>query len=143
MRLSKGVKKMKYILNDGKYDIATITLSEKSDWFEGNLITHNGWLMDGTPCEDSNLFMADFIIKWDGCSHWYFHGEDHINDGEKDSYYHLCGASNYIQHIACLWFAWKCAENFYTKSDKWSCFDEVGGMDEFNPLFDKYKITEC
>jgi len=43
-------------------------------------------------------FLTSFYIKWDGCSHFYFTGEDSLQhkEEENDGYYHICGAYSYI-----------------------------------------------
>lgn len=35
-------------------------------------------------------FVTSVYYKFDYCSHWHFYGQDYL-DGDKDSYYHLCG----------------------------------------------------
>lgn len=56
--------------------------------------------------------LARSSIKFDGCSHWNFDGEDSLNkkaDECGDAYYHLCGFQCYERMILGLLFAWKVA----------------------------------
>lgn len=59
-------------------------------------------------------YLAKLMIKWDGCSHVYFNGEDY-NESEYSKndeiypYYHLCGLKDYINFNNGLLFAFKVA----------------------------------
>lgn len=59
------------------------------------------WEGDGQPYEKE--YFASVTVKWDGCSHFHFTGEDR-HDG--DSYYHICGVGSYISHMRMLHFAY-------------------------------------
>lgn len=63
------------------------------------------WDLDGAPSQ-SHLF-ANVTIKWDGCSHFFFRGEDSTCDADADSYYHVCGVETYVHHMATMAFAYK------------------------------------
>lgn len=67
----------------------------------------------GKPVPEEDMydyeFVAGFSIKWDMCSHWYYYGEDY-NNGDCDSYYHLCGASSYIEFMQAIAFATEVAK---------------------------------
>ncbi|OME54017.1 hypothetical protein BSK59_15665 [Paenibacillus odorifer] len=67
------------------------------------------WIADDTPWEID--FYCHFLIKWDGCSHFRFYGEDYtITNGMEsrmEAYYHLCGASSFIQHMRLMAFAYE------------------------------------
>lgn len=62
------------------------------------------WDEDGNPVETE--FFAKLSVKWDGCSHFNFFGEDY-HSGDKDSYYHICGVSNYIDFMRIMAFAYE------------------------------------
>ena len=48
----------------------------------------------------AGLFLGNAYIKWDGCTHWHFYGEESKGEKEKaDSYYHLCGSYDFMIFI--------------------------------------------
>lgn len=47
-------------------------------------------------------YYADFWIKHDGCSHWWFNGAD----CSGNSYYHICGIEEYLKHFRYMLFAY-------------------------------------
>jgi hypothetical protein len=84
-----------------------IAFYEQKDQYKlstsGEIRQYISWDMDGTPYESE--FFADVNVKWDGCSHFRFHGEDFPND--KDSYYHICGIHSYIDFMRMFVFAYE------------------------------------
>lgn len=54
-------------------------------------------------------YFCEFYSKWDSCTHWWFKGEDYDEetDAEHDSYYHICGARCFKDHIRNMCFVWK------------------------------------
>lgn len=46
-------------------------------------------------------------IKWDSCSHFYFGEKD--EEGNRDSYLHVCGAQYYRDHIEIMQYLYKLA----------------------------------
>lgn len=95
-----GVKEAFLIIDD-----STIATFESDKYYDmvlsGEFKTVQSWNEDGSPWE-TDFFMRGGI-KWDGCSNLYFTGED----GDNDSYYHLCGISYYINHMRVLAFAYE------------------------------------
>ena len=86
-------------------------------------------LIEGKPVPEEDEydyeFVASFSIKWDMCSHWYFYGEDY-NNGDCDSYYHLCGASSYIEFMQAIAFATEVAKmNFELADDMEKEFNDI------------------
>lgn len=74
---------------------------------KGRLLEINGW--NDNVAEDYD-FIADFYIKWDLCSHFLFTGQDtdisqKEDKDDHDSYYHICGASCYINFFRAIAFA--------------------------------------
>ena len=70
----------------------------------------NSWEENGKPYETE--FFADVIVKWDGCSHFYFYGEDYTKENEeKDSYYHICGVPYYIKFMRVMAFIYELMVN--------------------------------
>lgn len=91
--------------NDNNRIIAKIEFTD--DYCTGKCFEAYSWSLDGTPWDYH--FVADFYCKWDGCTHWWFKGEDYdenISDS-LDSYYHLCGAESFVSHVRMMCFAWK------------------------------------
>lgn len=58
----------------------------------------NSWEMDNTPSDFEKYLNGS--IKWDGCSHIWFGGED------KDGYLHLCGKHYFDKHCNLLQAIW-------------------------------------
>lgn len=66
-------------------------------------------------------FHSSINIRWDGCSHWNFYGQDFDPDAKdlisevrnSDAYYHLCGGGMFLNFITLMAFAWKCAQIMY------------------------------
>src|SRR5690606_5864663 len=68
------------------------------------------WEIGGEPLEDE-LF-AELSVKWDGCSHFWFYGEDYKKElNNKDGYYHICGISDYLGFLRTMHFAYEIMVN--------------------------------
>ncbi|WPS85283.1 hypothetical protein SMD22_01260 (plasmid) [Brevibacillus halotolerans] len=67
------------------------------------------WDMDGTPNEFD--FHSHFSIKWDGSSHFWFYGNEYTKEKgmepQLEAYYHICGASSFLQHMRLMVFAYE------------------------------------
>lgn len=88
-------------------------------------------------------FIAKGYIKFDGCSHFNFRGQEFKNDDTKsDSYYHLCGFESLHSFIRNLSFMWQLA------IDELDMLYELGESDQFvdfrdsSGVLDAYKISE-
>ena len=123
-----------FVLKDNEgYEIIVVNIIKiDKAWIEGEALITTAW--NEGIAEDFDFF-ADFYIKWDGCSHFYFKGQDNDDSG----YYHICGGSDYITHIEVLAFINKIA------------IDIIPGYDEYHAnfkivqnlkLLDGYKIIE-
>lgn len=114
------MSKVTYYLrdNDDNRVVAKIDLDMKTSnqyCLSGNCYNATAWL-----CSDNENFeihewefVAGVYCKWDACTHWYFYGEDYnpeSEDSDKDSYYHLCGAHRFAEHILGMCFVWRVAE---------------------------------
>lgn len=95
----------------------------------------------GDDCIAEVEFLAYAYIKWDGCSHWYFYGEDYVEDG-ADSYYHLCGQGGFLEFIFGMLAGIKVGKQVL-KDNKFSDdFDSKLYM-KFESIFDEnYMIEE-
>ena len=92
-------------------------------------------------------FIANIYLKWDGCSHFNFYGQDYVGDKESkqncDSYYHICGFNSYIKHFRSMVFAYQLAINKLGE-----CFDSEYEIPEYNKfkksidLLEGYEIKE-
>ena len=121
--------------------IMTFSCSENEDGVYNvnfELYTVCGWTDGPEGMVPTNVyFFANGNIKWDGCSHWYFNGEDRNNS----AYYHICGCECYIQHVFNMIFATRVAKMFmkgsYTQ-------DEFGGelYDKLSELLDDHYTIE-
>ena len=105
-----------------------------SDWYYVNITIKD----NESYCEDGDkLFLAHAYIKWDGCTHWNFYGEDSKGEQEKaDSYYHLCGSHTFMTFIYAMIAGIKVAKQIVRMLP-----DEDFNDDEymkFEGLFDKY-----
>lgn len=76
-------------------------------YVDGTLKTVVAWELNGKVSETN--FLTKISVKWDGCSHAWFNGEDYCeSDGDSetcDSYYHLCGIGDYFAFTRGLIFA--------------------------------------
>ncbi len=98
------------LLKEGKV-ISIIKIEELSDIsLKGEVHQVVSWDDEGNAYDEN--FFASIHIKWDGCSHIYFEGEDKV-----DSYYHLCDASYFIEHMQTLAFIIKVAKDNIGKYD--------------------------
>jgi len=79
----------------------------KVPWHE----LHEKTFKDATGyLSDGYTYYAKAYIKSDGCSHFYFTGEDSENCDDIDGYYHICGHSSYAVHLITLAFAYEVAK---------------------------------
>ena len=53
----------------------------------------DSWDFDGNPIEITPYMSG--TIKWDGCAHLYFGGEE---NGTRDGYLHFCGQKSWKKH---------------------------------------------
>lgn len=117
----------------------------------------NGILLEATSWRSDNLkdyeipsdteFIASIYIKWDGCSHWRFYGQDYMNDEEheddKDPYYHICGFDSYIKFMRSMVFAYQLAID--KLGDNFDKHYEIPEYEQFKQsinLLDGYEIKE-
>lgn len=120
-----------------EYPIATLEIENPNEsyFFSGIIRTHNAWEpKTKEPLEIGDHFFASISIKWDACSHWFFHGEDSVSEEDAGSYYHLCGSGSYATHIACIWFAWRVAEIYFEKMGRE--FLDKGELSDHDQFFD-------
>ena len=83
----------------------------------GDLYSVEGWTADFTIPTDYS-FVTSAYIKWDGCSHFNFYGEDYSKgDKEKNSYYHICGKGSYYQFMLGIAFMYALGARYIEKAD--------------------------
>lgn len=99
-----------YLIDSNDCPVAKFEQTE--EFMSGNCYQCFSWTSD----EDGNYtvpsewsFFANVYCKWDSCTHWYFYGENYIEDTPADSYYHLCGAHCFTDYIRTMCFIWKIA----------------------------------
>lgn len=97
--------------NDNDKIVMIFEVIEKNEAFvDGVCRTVSSWECAGDNLIVSDVeYLADVRCKFDGCTHWYFEGEDYDpNDqNDPDSYYHLCGEYCFVNHIRAMCFVWK------------------------------------
>ena len=111
--------KVFYLKNKEGYIISKFEMT--SDYFEG--IASNCVEWDAKTKEPLEWqFHSEVYAKWDGCSHWWFKGEDYnskldnYNHNGTDSYYHICSSFNDFIRTMC--FIWKLAGNYHKSKNK-------------------------
>lgn len=106
-----------YLKDSDGYIIAKFEM-ENDDWFDGSCYICVGWSMNAKPIDW--LYHCGVSAKSDGCSHWYFRGEDYNKESDEYvySYYHLCGRGCFENHIILMCFVWKLAMDYWVKKDK-------------------------
>ena len=154
----------KYYLIDPDGYVSSIFEIKKVDshYADGDCYTVNAWdgekiingvrmhmPFDGEPMH----YLAGVYCKWDACTHWYFLGEDHDPDPEGssdgDSYYHICGARSFMEHIREMCFVWKVCGEIICEFNNGSpytynaYFEEVPGIkDLINTMLTGYRIVK-
>lgn len=88
-----------------------------------------------TPMEVEFLFNG--YVKWDACSHYNFFGEDFPKD--KDSYYHICGSSSYIDFFTAMAFMHK---QFVKDEDEINQFKEITDLLLKDLIIEETTITK-
>lgn len=98
-----------YLKNSDGCVVARFDAEKITEWYiDGKCYSAISWFENNVVCDWH--FVCDVCCKFDGCTHWYFKGEDTYDDeGPHDSYYHLCGAGIFADHIRCMCFVWKLA----------------------------------
>ena len=105
-----------------KHEIALFNYTKESNRVEGTVETAISWSIDCGAALDTKHF-ADVTVKWDGCSHFEFNGQD--GDG---CYYHICGISNYLLYIKVMAFIYE------VMTKEIENYDEVKEFSEFKKL---------
>lgn len=86
-------------------------------------------------------FVCHAYCKFDGCSHWWFYGED-FHDGndfvnDANSYYHLCGPECVFAHVRDICFVWKVAEQWLSEAyPNIDIYDYYGDHERLNQIID-------
>lgn len=104
---------------------------------DGEIHIVTAWNLDDSPYHTD--FFAEMFVKWDGCSHFYFYGDDYLNTKKADSYYHICGAYDLVNHMRMLVFAYE----VMVEHVGYSNVLEIGELEELrklNLINEKYQI---
>lgn len=131
----KEVKKRATLIDENGYPIAIYHYKTNEETYvEGKIHSIHSWDSNKNPTDKS--FFADAYVKWDACSHFNFYGEDYKEDAqeEKDSYYHICGVYNYIEHIQTMQFALEVLVREYPRDFQYP--KELDKLRNFNLLKD-------
>jgi len=126
----------KYVLSDESGDIALFEQDNDSEFSIGGkayLISDYDQYNNPTA---KKLF-AQVAVKWDGCSHFWFTGEDSENEEEpeKDSYYHVCGISDYFIFTRTMFFLYEIMVNHVgidniSELNSYKKYKKLGLLDE-------------
>lgn len=108
-----GKLKRKFVLRDGDDIIGIFRII---DGAKAIVTSVESW-ENGVPLDES--FHSHSTVKWDGCSHIDYRGEDYPED--KDFYYHLCGLYYYERFHKLNLFSYACwtklnSEKGYTET---------------------------
>ena len=130
-----------YLKNKYSGDYEAKFVPEANDRFEGTIYEGTCW-SEGETLEW--CFFAHVFAKWDGCTHWWFYGEDYEN-GKKEAngYYHIC--SSLEQFIINMCFAWRLARDFHLKNHSVGLSDEINGeydLDIVGKMLENYEIVQ-
>lgn len=130
-------------------------VSEKcSAYIDGVCKTVSSWACHGDSLIVSDVeYLADVRCKFDGCTHWYFNGEDYDPDDQNDpdSYYHLCGEYCFVTHIRAMCFVWKLCYQLLEEagqdeghhySNEEYYFENKTTVDLVNSMLTGYKIEK-
>lgn len=91
------------------YVVAVVRQIEEYSHALGGMISiPTSWSVDGSYGEE---FLASFSIKWDGCSHFWYYGQDFPYDEEIYPYYHECGLNEYYKQFVAKLFAFEVAKH--------------------------------
>ncbi|TVX86042.1 hypothetical protein [Paenibacillus agilis] len=75
----------------------------------GNIYEVTAWETGDIPFELD--FFCRFSVKWDGCSHFWFFGNEYtVEKGmepQMEAYYHICGAEYFVKHMRLMAFAYE------------------------------------
>ena len=133
------------LINKKTGDVVAI-VRQTEDWARslgGVLTIPYSWNSDGY-CEES--FLASFSIKWDGCSHFYYYGEDYLEEQEADSYYHECGLNSYYMQFIAKLFAFEVARHYmkdieYMDDDLYVGIDKINILDSYDIKYSSWMLT--
>lgn len=114
MRMKKKKPKI-YYLKDKETNCIIAKFEFEEMPFTGNCYEAIAWDSNDLPIEW--LYHSGIFVKSGACSHWYFRGQDYMDEYEIDSYYHLCGNCSFENHIRLMCFVWKLAMVLYLKQN--------------------------
>lgn len=104
------MNKTLYLEDKDGYVIAKIEPEESRDpGFIVKVFSCLSWDEDHKPYEYD--FHSRVMCKWDGCSHWWFDGQE-IDADYPYYHFHLSGFENFIVIMA---FVWKSAMDYWTQ----------------------------
>lgn len=111
------VKILKAELIDKQGNVIAV-IRQTDDWeysLSGIISLVTSWSLDGTYGEE---FLARCGIKWDGCSHFWYYGQDYPYDEEVYPYYHECGLNEYYKQFVAKLFAFEVAKHYMKDNAK-------------------------
>lgn len=136
-----------YILKDKKdgRPVSRIVLDTGLNYIDCYEI--HGWTRDEKTGKDiipyDEYFVAHVYARFDGCTHWWFRGEDYEpgTDEGFDSYYHICGEYCLLSKMIQMAFIWEVAAQQHSEW-RGEFYDGEYRLDEVRKLLlSDYEIT--
>lgn len=106
--MPESTEKEYFLKDKNGYVIAKFVKEDQEYGFAGLLFSCSSWVGDSNKPYEYN-FYARVMCKWDGCSHWYFDGED-VSDITNYYHMHKDGLENFFAALA---FVWKLAGDYW------------------------------
>ncbi len=122
-----------------KHDDVVAIVRQTENWdysLNGIISLVTSWDLNGKPSNEE--FLANCFIKWDGCSHFWYKGQDFPYEEEVYPYYHECGLNYYYLNFVAKLFAFEVAKH-YMKDIQSMDDDLYDTIDRIN-IFDFYTI---
>ena len=134
------------LCDNGQVDFEIHIHESNKSSISGRIMEVTAWMSDyrgNYEIPDNYNFIADFHIKWDMCSHFWFKGQDTDISLEEDkrnhdSYYHICGGYCYVNFFRAIAFALEVAAILIPQL---SVDDEIEEVRKFK-LLEGFEIKE-
>lgn len=134
---NKGIKKIALLIDKEGHIVNIFNMNVFKHYVDGIVETVTSWELNGKAFKTE--FLTKISIKWDGCSHAWFNGQDHLNPYDESdthpSYYHLCGIENYLTFTRGLIFSFFAASQCIE-----ICEYEIKKMKDCKDMLNGYNI---
>lgn len=134
---NERIKKVALLIDKQGYIVNIFNMNIFKHYVDGTVETVTSWELDEKVFKTE--FLTKISIKWDGCSHAWFNGQDHLNPYDESdtnsSYYHLCGLEDYLRFTKGLMFSFFAASQCIE-----ICEYEIKKMKEYKDILNGYNI---